>query len=124
MTKQQARAIRQQVTGVADGNENRSGIMLVQGMFSYVPQNAGAYVRISDDPHGLERGVNRQIDDCHKKAAHDGWKIGKVYTENDTSAYRKKKTTLPDGTVVWRGKPPPGGGQAFRPYPAPPERGT
>ncbi len=76
--------------------------MLIQGMFSYVPQNAGVYVRISDDPRGLERGVKRQIEDCRVKGDLLGWKVGKEYCENDTSAYRKKKTTLPDGTVDWR----------------------
>ncbi|EIV94706.1 recombinase family protein [Frankia sp. QA3] len=28
--------------------------------------------------------------------------VEKVYTENDTSAYKKRKVVLPDGTVVWR----------------------
>lgn len=76
--------------------------MLIQGAFSYVPQNAGIYVRISDDPNGLERGVNRQVEDCQVKADLLGWKVGKIYTENDTSAFHKKKTALPDGRVEWR----------------------
>lgn len=31
-----------------------------------------------------------------------GWKIGRVYEENDTSAYKRKRITLPNGRSVWR----------------------
>ena len=31
-----------------------------------------------------------------------GWTLAKFYPENDTSAYKKRKITLPDGSVAWR----------------------
>jgi DNA invertase Pin-like site-specific DNA recombinase len=68
----------------------------------YVPKRAGGYVRISDDPFGLERGVTRQTEDIYKKAEALGWTVVKIYPENDTSAYRKRRVTLPDGTIVMR----------------------
>lgn len=67
-----------------------------------VPKCAAGYVRISNDPHGLERGVTRQIEDIHERAAQLGWTVGTIYTENDTSAYKKRRIVLPDGRVVWR----------------------
>lgn len=72
------------------------------GAGEYTPQRAGGYVRISDDPYGLERGVTRQMHDIKGKADHLGWVLAKFYIENDRSAYRKKRITLPDGSVVWR----------------------
>ncbi|HEV2346030.1 MAG TPA: hypothetical protein VGS97_18165 [Actinocrinis sp.] len=38
----------------------RDAQRLFQSMETYKPQRAGGYVRISNDPFGLERGVNRQ----------------------------------------------------------------
>jgi DNA invertase Pin-like site-specific DNA recombinase len=80
----------------------RRATRLICDLRSYQAKRAGVYVRISDDPFGLERGVSRQSADARAKADLMGWIVGKVYCENDTSAYRKKKITLPDGTVVWR----------------------
>src|SRR5688572_149834 len=65
-------------------------------------RNAGAYVRISDDPLGLEKGVTRQTEDCQELADRHGWTVGKVYTENDTSAFKKRRTTTASGRSVWR----------------------
>jgi DNA invertase Pin-like site-specific DNA recombinase len=67
-----------------------------------LPQRAAGYVRISNDPHGLERGVTRQIEDIHERANQLGWTVSTIYTENDTSAYKKRRIVLPDGRVVWR----------------------
>src|SRR2546423_324752 len=66
------------------------------------PRQAGAYVRISRDPDGEERGVTRQKEDVEELAARVGWKVTKVYEENDTSAYKRKQIRLPDGRSVWR----------------------
>jgi site-specific DNA recombinase len=74
----------------------------LQGPSTYKPQQAAGYVRISLDPYGLERGVKRQVQDIHAKADQLGWRVAKVYRENDTSAYHKKKLTQPDGSVIWR----------------------
>lgn len=66
------------------------------------PRRAGGYVRISEDPTGLERGVTRQREDVEELAARQGWQLAKVYEENDTSAYKKKRVVLADGRSVWR----------------------
>jgi site-specific DNA recombinase len=66
------------------------------------PRQAGGYVRISDDPSEEEKGVTRQKEDVAELAARLGWTLGKVYQENDTSAYRKKRIRLADGRSVWR----------------------
>ena len=66
------------------------------------PRRAGGYVRLSEDPSGTEKGVARQKEDVEELAARLGWQVGKVYEENDTSAYKKKRLRLPDGRSVWR----------------------
>lgn len=50
----------------------------------------------------MEKGVARQKEDVTELAARLGWQVGKVYEENDTSAYKKKRIRLPDGRSVWR----------------------
>jgi site-specific DNA recombinase len=54
-------------------------------------QNAAVYVRISSDPSGRALGVARQEEDCRALAERRGWQIGKVYTDNDVSAFDKRK---------------------------------
>lgn len=76
--------------------------MGIQGNSEYRPKCAGGYTRISDDRLGLEKGVARQTEDIYERGSVIGWTVGKIYTENDTSAYKKRKITLPDGRVVWR----------------------
>lgn len=75
---------------------------MIQGSANDLPQFAGGYARISDDRLGLEKGVGRQTDDIHDCGRAIGWNVGRIYVENDTSAYKKRKITLPDGQVVWR----------------------
>ena len=41
---------------------------------------AVVYVRISDDPEGTERGVDRQEADCRAYAAAHGWEVVAVTT--------------------------------------------
>lgn len=91
-----------EITDSAVLEAGRRATRLISDLRSYRAKRAGAYVRISDDPFGLERGVTRQKSDAHAKAEMMGWTLSRIYCENDTSAYRKKKITLPDGTVVWR----------------------
>jgi site-specific DNA recombinase len=68
-----------------------------------LPLQPGAYVRISDDQSGLARGVNNQQSDCTQKGAALGWgPIAKFYVENDTSAFRKRRVVLADGSVGYR----------------------
>lgn len=51
---------------------------------------AVVYVRISDDPEGTERGVDRQEADCRAYAAAHGWEATAVFRENDTSAFKQR----------------------------------
>ena len=63
---------------------------------------AGIYVRISDDRLGDSAGVGRQEQDCRALAARQGWTVSEVYAENDTSAFKRKRLRMPDGTVKLR----------------------
>ena len=77
-------------------------------------RNAALYARISSDPHGTELGVQRQLEDCRKKAEADGYAIVGEYVDNDVSAfsgvqrpeYRRMladfETGLIDAIIVWR----------------------
>ncbi len=60
------------------------------------------YVRISSDPSGAEKGVDRQEADCRALAASLGWDVVRVYRENDTSAYKQTTIDLPNGDRVRR----------------------
>lgn len=66
------------------------------------PEHAVLLVRISDDREGEEKGVARQETDCRKHAERLGWGVTEVVIENDTSAYKRRKVTLPDGTRALR----------------------
>src|SRR5689334_6330799 len=76
--------------------------MLSSGNAFSRPQRAAGYVRISRDPYGQEKGVSRQIEDIKALAAKLGWTIVEIFIENDTSAYKKRKVTLPDGSTAYR----------------------
>jgi DNA invertase Pin-like site-specific DNA recombinase len=76
--------------------------MMNSGNAFQKPQHAAGYVRISRDPYGQEKGVTRQMEDIKELAARLGWTIIRFYVENDTSAYKKRKITLPDGSTAWR----------------------
>ncbi|MCT1874279.1 MULTISPECIES: recombinase family protein [Micrococcales] len=66
------------------------------------PLRAVVYVRISDDPEGSERGVDRQEADCRAYAAAHGLEVAAVFRENDTSAFKQNTITLPSGERVRR----------------------
>lgn len=66
------------------------------------PKNAALLVRISDDREGDALGVGRQERDARALAERLGWQIGPVFTENDTSAFKRRTVTLPDGTTGLR----------------------
>ncbi|WP_055587300.1 recombinase family protein [Peterkaempfera griseoplana] len=69
---------------------------------AFVPQQPGAYLRISSDRFGLEAGVERQLEDSQDTRTRLGWDaFAKVYKENDTSAFKKKKIIRPDGSIDW-----------------------
>jgi site-specific DNA recombinase len=66
------------------------------------PQNAVLMTRISDARNGDERGVADQEADERALAERLGWGVGRVIVENDTSAYKRKRTRLPDGSYALR----------------------
>src|SRR5579859_2137385 len=49
---------------------------------------AAIYVRISDDPELSRLGVQRQERECRELAARLGWPIGRVYEDDDRSAFK------------------------------------
>ncbi|MET8381606.1 recombinase family protein [Streptosporangium canum] len=71
-----------------------------------VPTRAIALLRISDDDTDEAAGVERQSVDTRKLAERLGWGIGPTEThviiENDTSAFKRRKIRLPDGTTALR----------------------
>ncbi|MCZ4097922.1 hypothetical protein C8250_006910 [Streptomyces sp. So13.3] len=75
---------------------------LYDQLSAYVPKRPGAYLRISSDRFGLEAGVDRQSEDAADTRGHLRWgKFAKVYKENDTSAFKKRKVVREDGTIDW-----------------------
>lgn len=48
---------------------------------------AAVYARISQDEHGLEKGVQRQLEDARQAAAARGWTVVGEWTDNDVSAF-------------------------------------
>jgi site-specific DNA recombinase len=66
------------------------------------PVRAAILVRISDDRAGDAAGVDRQEADARALAERLGWIVGEVIVENDTSAYKRRTVTLPDGTTALR----------------------
>ena len=66
------------------------------------PRNAIAYCRISDARNGDVRGVRDQERQLRERAAQLGWDLARVIVENDTSAFKRRKVTLPDGSRAMR----------------------
>ncbi|MFI9358036.1 hypothetical protein [Streptomyces lydicus] len=67
---------------------------------AYTPKRPGAYLRISSDHFGLEAGVDRQLEDAEDTRSRLRWgSFAKVYRENDTSAFKKRKVIKPDGSI-------------------------
>lgn len=58
------------------------------------------YSRISEDPHDTRAGVDRQAKDSAAYVRRRGGRVSKTYVENDTSAFKRRRTLLvePDGT--------------------------
>jgi site-specific DNA recombinase len=53
-------------------------------------RTAFIYCRISDDKTGAKLGVQRQEEDCRALAAEKGYKVARVFQDNDISAYSGK----------------------------------
>lgn len=56
-----------------------------------VRPRAAIYVRISNDKAGAGLGVQRQEADCRALAARLGWAVAEVISDNDLSAYDRRK---------------------------------
>jgi site-specific DNA recombinase len=54
-------------------------------------RRAGIYLRISRAADGSTLGVERQLPDCEKLCRDKGWQVVDTYTDNDISAYRRKR---------------------------------
>jgi DNA invertase Pin-like site-specific DNA recombinase len=57
---------------------------------------AAVYLRISSDREGNELGVERQEKACRQLAKRRGWKIGRVFKDNDRGASSLSKKPRPD----------------------------
>ncbi|MGW9047418.1 recombinase family protein [Streptomyces lydicus] len=69
---------------------------------AHAPKRPGAYLRISSDHFGLEAGVDRQLEDAEDTRSRLRWgSFAKVYRENDTSAFKKRKVIKPDDPIDW-----------------------
>ncbi|WP_431040748.1 recombinase family protein [Streptomyces sp. P1-3] len=80
----------------------RVTLNLYDQLSAYLPRRPGAYLRISSDRFGLEAGVDRQLEDAEDTRARLQWgPFAKVYRENDTSAFKKKKVVKSDGSIDW-----------------------
>ncbi|WP_234386265.1 recombinase family protein [Streptomyces lydicus] len=57
---------------------------------------------MSFDHFGLEAGVDSQLEDAEDTRSRLRWgSFAKVYRENDTSAFKKRKVIKPDGSIDW-----------------------
>ncbi|MFF0061077.1 recombinase family protein [Streptomyces sp. NPDC005279] len=66
------------------------------------PTRAVLLVRISDDKAQDAKGVARQEEDGRVLAVRLGWTITEVVVENDTSAFKRRRIKLPDGSTGLR----------------------
>jgi site-specific DNA recombinase len=51
---------------------------------------AAIYARISSDRDGSQLGVGRQVEDCERLIARQGWEVAERYVDDDVSAYSGK----------------------------------
>ncbi|WP_346114590.1 recombinase family protein [Nonomuraea maheshkhaliensis] len=80
--------------------------LLPEGARTLSGLRVGLYVRISDDREELGRGVARQLEDATAHALRRGASETRVYEENDTSAYKKRRRVVRgedgDSYFIWR----------------------
>lgn len=65
-------------------------LRVVESQDGIAPLRAAIYTRISRDDQGDRLGVQRQEQDCREYVKSRGWKLAKVYEDNDLSAYNGK----------------------------------
>jgi hypothetical protein len=81
---------------------NRTSVAIAVGgsLSTYVPRRPGCYLRTSRDRQGDERSIGLQFDDAEAKRTALGWApFTEMYRENDTSAFKKKRTVRADGSA-------------------------
>jgi site-specific DNA recombinase len=66
------------------------------------PKKAVLLTRISDARNGERAGVDDQRSDLLKHAQRLGWGVAQVIEENNTSAFKRRTVTLPDGRKAQR----------------------
>jgi len=66
------------------------------------PKKAFLYCRISDSKNGTGTGVRDQEADLRRRAGELGWGVAGVVVENDTSAFKRRTVTLPNGERALR----------------------
>ncbi len=65
---------------------------------------AALYARISQDEHGTQQGVRRQLDDARALAVAKGWEVAGEYVDNDVSAYTGAKRDGYDRLIADAGR--------------------
>jgi DNA invertase Pin-like site-specific DNA recombinase len=83
---------------------NRTLVALAVGgsLRAYVPQRPGCYLRTSRDRQGDEKSIALQLDDAEARRIAQHWApFAEIYRENDTSAFKKKRTVRADGSADW-----------------------
>jgi hypothetical protein len=88
---------------------NRTSVAIAVGgsLSTYVPRRPGCYLRTSRDRQGDERSIGLQLDDAEAKRTALGWApFTEMYRENDTSAFKKKRTVRADGSADWASSVP------------------
>ncbi|HYT25990.1 MAG TPA: recombinase family protein, partial [Actinomycetota bacterium] len=53
--------------------------------------SAAIYVRISRDREGRQIGVRNQEPPCRELATRLGWTVGRVFIDNDLTAYHERR---------------------------------
>jgi DNA invertase Pin-like site-specific DNA recombinase len=72
--------------------------MYARRMVSAQGLELGAYLRLSErKSDDDEADTATQLQDCHAEAKRRGARITHVYVENDTSAFKQRRVTLPNG---------------------------
>ncbi|WP_433918937.1 recombinase family protein [Streptomyces canus] len=83
---------------------NRTSVALAIGgpLGAHIPRRPGCYLRTSRDRQGDEKSIGLQLDDAEARRTGLGWaSFSEVYRENDTSAFKKKRTVRADGSADW-----------------------
>lgn len=79
---------------MSDGTSPPSGLPLPDRVEGWI--DGYGYLRISDDPEGIQAGVERQEEDIRKKASAERINLVGIYWDDDIGASTLSKKTRPD----------------------------